>query len=171
MTTIKKEITISKGIEEVWKVLGQDFAYAERWASAIKHSQALDSKNFNGSNCSERGCDIPGMGSIKEKLLFYSNEEHSLSYQVYEGMPSMVRSMSNTWKLHPISQNSCKLQMHMEMEAKGIMGIMMIPMMKIQMSGMASNVVEDFKYYVENGKPHPRKIKAMRKNGSILKNE
>lgn len=28
---------------------------------------------------------------------------------------------------------------------------------------MAGKIVEDFKYYVENGKPHPRKVKAMKK--------
>ncbi|MBX2901657.1 MAG: SRPBCC family protein [Cyclobacteriaceae bacterium] len=163
MTIINKEITINKGIEEAWKVLGHEFAHADRWASSVKHSQARDSKTLNGSTCSERGCDIPGMGSIKEKLLKYSNEDHVLSYQVYEGMPSMVKFMSNTWKLFPTGPNSCKLTMQMEMETGGLMGALMKPMMKMQMSGMAGNIVEDFKYYVEKGQPHPRKIKSMRK--------
>ena len=163
MTTINKEISINKSIEAAWQVLGHEFAQADQWASSVKHSEARDSKKFNGSSCSERGCDIPGMGSIKEKLLKYSDTEHILSYQVHEGMPSMVKFMSNTWQLHQTGTSSCKLTMKMEMETGGLMGVIMKPMMKMQMSGMAGKIVEDFKYYVENGKPHPRKLKAMKK--------
>lgn len=163
MTTINKEISINKSIEAAWKVLGLEFAQADKWASSVKHSEARDTKSFKGSSCSERGCEIPGMGSIKEKLLKYSDTDYLLSYQVYDGMPVMVKFMSNTWQLHATSANSCKLTMKMEMKTGRLMGVIMKPMIKMQMSGMANKIVEDFKYYLENGKPHPRKIKSLKK--------
>lgn len=163
MITINKEISINKSIEAAWRVLGHEFAQADKWASSVKHSEARDTKIFNGSSCTERGCEIPGMGSIKEKLLKYSDTEHILSYQVYEGMPSMVKFMSNTWQLFSTGNYSCKLTMKMEMRTGGLMGVIMNPMMKMQMSGMANKIIEDFKYYVEKEKPHPRKIKSIRK--------
>lgn len=163
MTTINKEISINKSIDAAWKVLGPEFAQADKWASSVKHSEARDTKYFNGSSCTERGCEISGMGSIKEKLLKYSDTEHILSYQVYEGMPSMVKFMSNTWQLFSTGDNSCKLTMKMEMKTGGLMGVIMKPMMKMQMSSMANKIVDDFKYYVENGKPSDAKMKALKK--------
>ncbi len=101
---------------------------------------------------------------LKEKILQYSNENHSLSYEVAEGMPFVVKYATNTWKLVPLGQDKSKLQMVMDIQLKGIMGAIMQPMMKMMMSKMGNELTEEFKYYVENRQPHPRKIKAMKKN-------
>ncbi len=162
-TIIAKEIVINADIKKAWQVLGPEFANADRWSTVIKHSQANDSKSFNGSTCTERGCDVSGLGKIKEKILEYSDSEYVLSYQVYEGMPKMVKYMSNYWKLTPSADGKVKLEMKMEMKTGGLMGSMMKGMMKKKMSKMADQVIEEFKYYVEKGKPHPRKIKATKK--------
>lgn len=159
---IVKEITVNNNIESAWKVLGHEFSDAHKWASAIRHSEGKGS-GLNGATCSERMCDIPSMGKIKEKFLQFSNERHLLSYDVYEGMPSMVKSTTNTWQLTPAGQGTSNLKMRMEIQLGGLMGIIMMPMMKMMMSKMANEVVEEFKFYVENGQPHPRKIKAMKK--------
>ena len=59
---IEKEIQINKNIAEAWKVLGTEFANAHVWASSLSHSEGSGGK-FNGSECSERSCDIKGFGS------------------------------------------------------------------------------------------------------------
>ncbi len=165
-TIITKEITINSDIEKAWKVLGPEFADAHKWASSIKHSEASDNKSFNGSTCSERGCDVSGIGDIKEKITKYSDTEHVLSYDVYEGMPKMVRHMNNHWKLTDLGNGNVKLEMKMTMKTGGFMGTMMKGMMKKKMSKTADEVIEEFKYYVETGNPHPRKIKATKKQKS-----
>lgn len=162
-TIITKEITINSTIDKAWKALGPEFADAYKWASSIKHSQANDNISFNGSTCSERGCDVSGIGSIKEKILEYSGTEYVLSYEVYEGMPKMVRYMTNHWKLTPIGNGKVKLEMRMEMKIGGFMGWTMKGMMKKKMSKTADDIIEEFKYYVENGNPHPRVAKANKK--------
>ena len=40
---------------------------------------------------------------------------------------------------------------------------MMKGMMKKKMSKIADEIIEEFKYYVENGSPHPRAVKANKK--------
>ena len=159
--TIEKEIIVNSGIEQAWKVLGTEFADAYKWASAVNHSEGKGA-GFNGATCSERGCDIAGMGKTEEKLLQFSNENHALSYQV-EGMPSMIRHATNSWQLTTLGQGQTKLQMRMEIQVGGLMGAMMKPMLKMKMSKMGSELVEEFKYYLENGHPHPRKVKAEKK--------
>ena len=158
---IEKEILVNKNIKDAWKVLGLDFANASKWASAVNHSEGSGDK-FNGSNCAERGCSTT-MGSIKEKLYEFSNENHSLAYEVAVGMPSMVKYATNAWKLVENGENKCKLQIKMDIRMGGIFGSLLQPIMKMQMSRMGNYLVEDFAYYVENGQPHPRKLKALKK--------
>lgn len=158
---IKKETTIHSDIEKCWDVLGKDFANANKWASAIKHSEG-SGDSFNGASCSNRGCDVKGMGALKEKLLNYSDDTHSLKYEIIEGLPSMVKKGTNSWSLVSIGTNKTKLTMEMEMNISGFFGTIMKPMMKMQMGGMGNQFLEEFKYYVEKGNPHPRKIKAQK---------
>jgi hypothetical protein len=158
---IEKEIIVNKNIKDAWKVLGIDFANASKWASAVNHSEGSGDK-FNGSTCSERGCSTT-MGSIKEKLYEFSNENYSLAYEVAEGMPSMVKYATNTWRLFDLGNEKCKLQIKMDIRMGGFFGSLLQPIMKLQMSKMGNHLVEDFAYYVENGKPHPRKLKALNK--------
>lgn len=159
--TIEKEIIVNQSIEKAWKVLGTEFAHADRWASAVSHSEGKGA-GFNGATCSERGCSTT-MGALKEKLLAFSNESHSLSYQVAEGMPSMVKNATNTWQLTAVGADKTKLVMRMDVQIGGIMGAMMKPMMRMKLSKMGGELTEEFKFYVENGQPHPRKVKAMKK--------
>lgn len=158
---IEKEILVNKSINAAWNVLGLDFANASKWASAVNHSEGRGNA-FNGSNCSERGCSTT-MGSIKEKLYAFSNENFTLAYEVAEGMPSMIKSATNTWKLIDVGHNTCKLQITMDIRMGGFFGSLLKPMVKMQMSKMGNHLVEDFAHYVENGTPHPRKLKALRK--------
>ncbi|MDP2385710.1 MAG: SRPBCC family protein [Bacteroidota bacterium] len=160
---IEKEISVNKSIESAWKVLGPGFADAHIWASPVNHSAGSGS-SFNGATCSERGCDIAGMGKTKEKLIRYSESDHLLSYTVPEGMPSMVKYATNTWQLTSLSADKTKLTMVMDITLGGFMGMLMKPMMKMMMGKMGNTLVEDFKCFVETGNPSVAKLKALKKN-------
>jgi hypothetical protein len=161
--TIYQEVVINASIEKAWEVLGPQFVDAHKWASSISHSEALNNESLNGSTCTERGCSVKGMGDIKEKLLTYSADNRSLSYIVHDGMPKMVKSATNHWRLVDLGNGKTKLKMKIEMETQGFMGWLMGGMMKKKMTKLSSNIAQEFKYYVETGKPHPNKIKALAK--------
>ncbi len=158
---IEKQVVINADIEKSWKILGVEFAHADRWASAVSHSEGKGA-SFSGATCSERSCSTT-MGGLKEKLLDFSHEKHRLKYEVAEGMPSMVRHATNDWQLTSIGGNQSRLTMVVEMEVGGLMGTLMKPMLRSKMSKMMAQLGEEFKYYVENGQPHARKLKVMRK--------
>ncbi len=159
--TIEKEIIVNKSIESAWHVIGTQFADAYKWASPVNHSEGSGA-GINGSTCSERGCATT-MGKLKEKILEYSIENHKISWQAVQGMPAMVKFAKNTWTLTSLGKDKTRVNMKMDIQVGGIIGFLMQPMMKMQMGGMGNALTEDFKYYVENGQPSARKIKAMRK--------
>lgn len=158
---IKKEIIINADIEKCWQLLGEDFAHADRWASAVSHSEG-NGAGFNGASCSERSCST-SLGGLKEKLLEFSPEQHLLKYEVAEGMPAMVKNATNDWRLTSLEKDQTRLTMVAEMQISGLMGTLMKPMMRAKMSKLTGQIAEEFKYFVENGAPHPRKVKAMQK--------
>lgn len=162
MITIIRELVINQNIEKVWDILGPNFVNAYKWASFVNHSEG-EGPGLNGAPCEERSCGISGMGRVKEKIIQYSDQKYLLSYQVLEGMPSMVKHAINSWQLFVIDDAHVRLIMKMELTVGGIMGFVMKPMMKMQLGKMATATAEDFKYYAEHGLPHNRKVKAMKR--------
>jgi hypothetical protein len=155
---IEREIIINNSIESTWKVLGHEFAHPHKWASSVNYSEG-HGKPMATTTCDARSCQTV-MGDIKEKLTHYSDEDYHLAYDITEGMPNMIKGASNNWKLTKLGPEETKLVVQMEFRLKGILGFLMLPLMKGKLSKMARVIVEDFAFYAENGKPHPRKLKA-----------
>ncbi len=158
---IQKSIIVNKPIEQVWEVLGNQFSAAHRWASGLYHSEGIGQPTIAGASCSNRACET-SFGSIKEELVTFDPEHYILSYKVTEGFPSFVELGQNTWTLS--SQGSqTKVMMTLQIKTKGFMGSLMAPMMKYQMGGLSSNVIEDLKHFIETGLPSQRKAKEVAK--------
>lgn len=158
---IRKDIIINVSIEKAWEVLGHQFSNPSQWASAVRHSEGRGA-SFDGASCSERGCSTT-IGEIREKLTHYSDEDHSLAYEVAEGMPSFVKYATNSWKLTELDADKTCLEIHVVIQTSGLIGAIMQPFMNIQMSRFGKEALEDLKYYLEQGVPHPRKVKANNK--------
>ncbi len=157
--TIDLETTIAKDVEAVWQVLGKEFAHADAWASVINHSKGSGA-GLHGATCSERVCDT-SMGGLGEKLVEYSDQKHTLSYQVYRGMPFMIKEATNTWTAIPATPQTTVVKLSMKLQYKGILGTLARPLMNMMMKKMMTETLDELKYYVEYGTPHPRKVKAI----------
>lgn len=164
---VKKEIIINKPIDEVWEVLGNQYGEAYKWARGLYHSEAHGKPKINGAVCSNRACDT-SFGKLREEVkVFQPNKQ--LSYEVIEGFPSFVETGINNWYLSKLDDNRTKVTMHFQGKTTGIMGAIMGPMMKMNLKKGLGQALSDFKYYVENGKPSPEKIKDKKKNSKKLK--
>lgn len=159
----KKEIIIDKSIEQVWDVLGNQFGEAYKWAGGLKHSEAFGAPKIDGAVCNNRACDTT-TGSIKEVIRKFDPAKNELEYEVIEGFPFFVNTAINNWKLTSKGKQT-KVNMHLVIQTKGIVGSIMSPMMKMQMTKLTAGILEDFKHYVETGKPSPSKAKEMKKYG------
>ncbi len=158
---IKKEIFVNKPVSEVWEVLGNQFGEAYKWATGLYHSKGSGLPKIDGAACNIRECDTQ-QGKIKEELRVFDPDNHILEYEVVEGFPFFVRLGVNNWKLEPTGSETL-VSIDFNLETKGLVGSIMGPIMKIQMNKIITNVLKDFKYYVETGIPSPEKEKEMLK--------
>ncbi|NOT88109.1 MAG: SRPBCC family protein [Lysobacter sp.] len=152
------EIVVDKPVRMVWDVLGNQFGNAHVWGSALIHTEG-SGRQLSGQVCESRTCDIKGMGRIRENLLEFDPENFALKYEVVQGFPFFVERGVNLWTLTEEGA-ATRVRSVAEITTKGIVGAMMAPMMKMQMTGLMQKLVEDLKHYVETGMPHPRKLKA-----------
>jgi len=162
MFTIKDSIHINAPIEEVWKISALDFGGIYKWQSGVNLSTA-EGVGPNAAPCEERVChvNVKGFGKTHEQFISYEPERFRFSYKVVQGMPSFVKSAVNEWT-HVREGKGTRLTMEAHMEVPGLMGFIMGPLMRRQMSKLLGEALEELKFYIEKGKPHPRKEAAMK---------
>ncbi|WP_298316026.1 SRPBCC family protein [uncultured Aquimarina sp.] len=156
----KKEIIINKRIEEVWEILGNQFGDAYKWASGLNHSKAFSPPVINGAPSNNRSCELPS-GKIKEVIRKFDPSNYVLEYEVIEGFPFFVDTAINNWQLTKISSEETKVNMHLIVKTKGLIGSVMNPMMKMQLKKQLIHIPNDLKYYVETGNPSQNKAKEL----------
>ncbi|NAY91754.1 hypothetical protein GTQ34_07485 [Muricauda sp. JGD-17] len=158
---IEKSKRIDAPIQKAWSILGHDFANPHKWASPVNHSQP-EGFEENQMRCNERSCTTE-MGNIRERLIAYSDDDHSLKLEVTEGLPFFMKTITNRFNLIASSGEQTDVHIELEMIPKGLMGFLMVPLMKYKMSKMWDDILDDFAYYVEYDRPHPRKVQKMEK--------
>ncbi len=156
-----KEITIDKPVQEVWDILGNQFGEAYKWASGINHSKSFGTPQISDANCNNRTCELAS-GKIKEVVRQFDPQNRILEYEVIEGFPFFVETGINGWELTDLGGKT-KVNMHLKVKTKGIVGGMMRPMMKMQFKGLTNSVLVDLKHYAETGKPSEKKAKEIEK--------
>lgn len=160
MKNKEKVITITKtgevinvSAEDLWKIVGDDFANVGKWATSVDHSVGTGTPEYNGATCSERGCELnaKGFSSIKEKLTQYDAENRELTYEVFNGFPGFVTKAANHWTVKEVGPNQSQLVMEVTMKMKPFMGALMGGMMKKNINSLLPVVHNDLKVYAETG--------------------
>ena len=161
-----KTTTVDRPIEEVWEILGNQFGEAYKWAGGLYHSEGFGTPALEDAPFSSRACNT-SQGKITEEIRVFDPENYKLVYEVVNGFPGFVEVGKNQWSLSPVGEKT-EVHMHLVIETKGIMGIIMGPMMGMQLKKVVNNVLEDFKHFVETGSPSPSKAKEMAKHGQLV---
>lgn len=159
---IKRTFTVDKPIERVWDVLGNDYGGACKWGTGLYHSEGKDAPTLPDAEFDKRYCET-NVGNITEKVLIFDPRHYRLQYAVIDGFPGFVKSGINTWTLRELADDKTQVDVHFIAVLGGLMGTIMKPMMRWQLSSTFDQVLEDFKVYVETGKPSAKKAKELRK--------
>ena len=155
---IIKELSIQKPVEEVWEVLGNQFGAIDKWASVISESSVSGQPKFQGVNYSVRNTTaVTGKG--QQELTGFDPQNHVISYKSLSGTPPIVKQIHAEWSLKEKGSNKTELVLDFQAQMKGI-GHLLSPIAKKKLSKIGDELLDDFKYYVENGKPSPRKLAA-----------
>ncbi len=156
-----KQITVNASAEKVWDILGRDFANISVWSTAVSHSIANDKlASVNNSPVGGRFCDT-SFGKISEEFTAYDDAKKTFSFKgVFDSR--MFKSVINTSGLTSIDENTTEVSFGPNIELSFI-GTLMYPMIRMMLSKAVDVILDDLKYYVENGKPSPRKLAAQQK--------
>ncbi|MCF8278470.1 MAG: SRPBCC family protein [Flavobacteriales bacterium] len=153
MIEIKLNTEIEKSAEECWQVFGGGYANIYQWKSGMTSSDA-EGGPFEDSPIASRKIKASGL-SFSEKLIHFSNAERAFTYEVI-GMPFVVSSAKNEWKIFEMA-GKATLHMHLRLQVAAGFGWLLNGLLKKNMTKEMGKLHQEFKYFMENGKPHPRK--------------
>jgi len=152
---VKRELTINKNINEVWDVMGKQFGEVHLWSSNFKDSKPGGNKHFDAIDYSYRAT-ITERGETIQQLDVFDSNDYRLAYHITKGMPGIAKAANGEWSLKPAKNNQTTVVIVFDMEVKNILGYLLSPIIKLKITKGAEEIAEELKYYVENGKAHPR---------------
>jgi hypothetical protein len=151
-----KTITISAPAGKVWDVLGRDFANVGTWATGVTHSAPnVKAEKVNGSHVGGRICQTD-FGEAYEDFTSYDDENMTFSFKgVFKS--KMFNNVINSAKVTSIDANTAEVSITPEIKLS-FLGTIMSPLIRMQFGKAIDVVIEDLKYFVENGEPSPTKV-------------
>jgi hypothetical protein len=155
----EEELIIEKNIDEVWQVLGNQFAEVNIWSSNFKSSKPGGEPKLPGLDYLHRATTTE-KGENFQELDEFDPVNYSLSYHVSRGVPGIAKSALGEWNLTQIENDQTRLNVHFILETKGLLGFILSPVISKKVGKSSAEIAEELKYYMENGKPHPRKLAA-----------
>lgn len=159
MTTITREIKINQSVDNVWDVLGNQFGEISNWSSLISESKVYGDPKIEGLTYSQRETNTT-QGITVQEMTSFNLGEYSLSYKAISGTPFFIKSTNAKWVLSKLDEECTQLNMSLDIQTKGIIGFILGPIVNIKLGKLADELVDDLKYFLENGNPHPRKVAA-----------
>jgi len=164
---LKSNMTISASAKKVWNVLAHDFGNIGQWASAIPASRDVaDLPAPTGAEVGGRVCStaVPGFSDVQEHFTYFDEASMHFAYQATEGRPWFLKRAENHWMVRSLEPHTSLVETRAEIDIILLPGLFLAPLFKLQMGRVGVRSLEELKYYVERGQPHPRKLKAQQKH-------
>jgi hypothetical protein len=152
----EEEVMIEKNIDDVWEVLGNQFAEANVWASNFKSSKPGGKPKLSGLDYLHRET-MTEKGENFQELDKFDPVNYSLTYHISRGVPAIAKEALGEWSLTKTKENQTRMNVHFILQTKGLLGFIMSPVFSKKIESASAEIVEEFKYYMENGKPLLRK--------------
>lgn len=146
------ETAIDASADDVWAVLGRDFAGIDSWASFVKTSRAIEMDEVPDHLTVAAEAPVPGRETttkvtLTEVLTEYSDEDRTLTFDGV-GLPPIVSIARNVNSVRPTGDGSSMVSFDVHMGFRGPFAIM-APVMKRRMLKTFGEVQQDLKQHVE----------------------
>lgn len=141
---------VNASIEDVW-ASWDDFGNIARFSPSLSASYLLTDKDESTQLGSGRQCDFAdGKNWVREKVIGYEPLKR-LKVDVYDGTVPL-KSMVATFDFEEISAQRTRVRMTVDFEPKhGVLGKLMIPLMKKQFGKLLGQLLDANAAYVERG--------------------
>lgn len=171
---LSKTMNITAAADKVWEVFAHKFDQGDQWMAAVPRSYSNDGgKLFHGAKSTGRICEMKSDGTgmkASERFIAYDESGKTCTVKV---------DLLNAPGLFPLKYNSLEFSVIQDSDGgstvQWIFGAkikpwayLMWPVLRMGMFKAWKELTEEFKYYVETGKPHPRKVTAMEKAKAVI---
>ncbi|MEM7705290.1 MAG: SRPBCC family protein [Pseudomonadota bacterium] len=155
---IHRKIRIATSADEAWAVIGPEFAHVDKWASNVFVSTSHNNSAApNGAPAGGRVCST-SQGEFDESIVDYDESRRLIAYAVTgKALPGFVKSIRASWVIQPAGTNDSAATMTMTADLAQPFAFLMGWMMKKQFGKAIDESLEEFKFYLEEGRVHPRK--------------
>jgi len=155
-----KDITINAPAKKVWDILGHKFADVGQWSRLVSQSVINnDASKVNNSPVGGRLCET-SIGKISEEFTAYDEEGMTFSFKGV--ITSKVFSnVISTNAVTAIDKNTSKVTVTPDVDLKAL-GILMYPLIKMNLGKLIKQGLIDLKYFAENDKPSPEKLASQK---------
>ena len=145
------QITLDIPASEAWVVVGDKFGETGQWTSL------LDSSHLEGA-LSEGGYRVchQGKKTFTEQITSFDPEHMRLEYELVKGRPPIIKSARNSWCVTPVSETTSQMSMNPNITLHW-WALWLTPLLSFGLNRDLKKVMEEFKYWAETGKVHPRK--------------
>ena len=159
-----ESIEIKASADRVWSVAADQFDKISEWASGVSASRPL-----SGPMTSSLSASAPSSGRVcktlqgetVETFVAFDAEQQTFTYAITgAAMPGFVKNATNTWTIESLDKERARLTMKIQMATTGIIGALMMPMMKFGMGKLLRTNLEELKHFIETGEQHARKKAA-----------
>lgn len=153
--TVNVSVEIDAPADEVWNVIGKQFAEIEKWSSAIISSEAVPFNQVPTGFVASQNSQVAGRKTksktldATEILVEYSDQEQAFTFVTAE-TPSFIVHGQNHTQVSILSPNQSRVTFDIEMQLKGLPRILKA-VFKKKMTKVMTEVQQDLKQYVETG--------------------
>ena len=167
MKIIKKTI-IDKPIHDVWKTWAEEFDKAQDWMAVVVHSfEKKEGNKTENSPMVGRVCEFSSKTDgpkVSEDILLYDENNHLMNIKVVPqnvSLPLKYNLLKSSLKKVSDERTEITLDINPSLS---FAGYFLYPVLKKGLSKSFNELLEEFKHYVENGSPHPRKLKKQQRS-------
>ena len=169
MVKFTKTTTVNASADKVWAVFAHGFNDAYKWMASVNTSFAKSNgESFKGCQSDGRVCELsskPNGIKASEQFLAYNEENKTATIKIdFLDAPSMFPVKYNTldFSLKDLGAGQSEMTWKFRSEIKPL-GMLLWPLLRMGFGVFIRQIMEELKFYAENGTPHPRKLKATKK--------
>ena len=158
---ITQTFDVQAPAEKVWDILGPNYTRAGDWASSVYASAPrAGTPQIAGAPAAGRTCET-SLGPFTESIIAYDDERRHVAYVATgDKMPGFVKRLANAWTVQQVDPNASRVTMELTADIAQPFRTLMGWAMRRQFDAVLTESMDDFKVYVETGRPGARKAKA-----------
>lgn len=146
------EVELDISAAKAWQKLGVEFADIGKWTSLLSSSYMRGDIALGAT----RVCMV-GNQETTEIIIKFEPKNMAFAYKATSGVPRWMTAAENHWKIKPKSEGKCVVISEPVIKVKWWV-LPILPLMSFMLDKMVKKAFVEFKYWAENGKPHPDKI-------------